>query len=442
MRSLVLSLRTAALTFAVRAAGAAKEIVVAGLYGTGDSLDVFVGASALLVFAVNVTVSTLGLALIPRIAAVRQAKNEDAARKLTSVVLLWLTVVLSLLSIILWVLAPAAIGILCPGFNPLKAQSAVWAFRLLLPALPAAGWSALWGAILTLHGRYSIVALSPMISPVITLCLVAVFGSSHGPTPLVVGTLLGTLAEAGVLGTALRRIGHPITPARSFGGNPDLEQVIRQYAPMAIGAFLSGSSSLVDQIMISSLGPGSISALSYGSKITSMSLSVISTGLAMVLLPTYSDLAARGEWEALRRQHSAICRRLALTSVVAALLLGLFSPIIVRLLFERGAFRPTDTELVSRIQSMYALQLPFYLIGIITSRLLSALSANHILMAIGAVNLAVNIGGNFAFRAWLGAPGIALSSSLVQMISCILLTLIAAGLLRRAAKRAVGDVLH
>jgi putative peptidoglycan lipid II flippase len=46
---------------------------------------------------------------------------------------------------------------------------------------------------------------------------------------------------------------------------------------------------------------------------------------------------------------------------------------IVRWLFERGEFSPADTEIVSRVLSYYAFNLPFYVAFLVLMKLLSSL---------------------------------------------------------------------
>jgi len=104
-----------------------------------------------------------------------------------------------------------------------------------------------------------------------------------------------------------------------------------------------------------------------------------------------------------------------LPATVAAILA---SKAIVRLLFERGAFTAADTSLVTRIQAFYLLQVPFVVIGMLFVRLASSLQRNQILLWGAAITLPLNVVLNFILMRWLGVGGIALSTSLVFLVSC------------------------
>jgi putative peptidoglycan lipid II flippase len=85
---------------------------------------------------------------------------------------------------------------------------------------------------------------------------------------------------------------------------------------------------------------------------------------------------------------------------------------------------------VARVQALFALQIPFYVLGIIGVRLLSATGGNRLLMWISIGNFVTNIVGNYVFMQFWGVAGIALSTSLVYVVSSVV---IYAGVRRRIA---------
>ncbi|MBI3857676.1 MAG: hypothetical protein HY293_18500, partial [Planctomycetes bacterium] len=294
-------------------------------------------------------VSTLGVALIPRIAKLEAERGAETAQMLASKVLVGLTGFLVGLATVLELTAPVLIPLLYPGFDAAKQATTVSAFRILALTIPLSGVAAVWGGLLTLKRRYSIVALAPMMTPLLTLALVLSQGAKSGIIPLALGAFSGSLLETLLLGAAVKRTGYPVLPRWIPHADAEVRPVLKQYAAIAVAALFSSSSLLVDQTMVSSLGPGNLSALSYGSKISGMILSVLSTGLAMVLLPRFSEFAARRNWRELRIHHSTICRQVTMASIAAAIVLAFFSPAIIQFLFERGAFKTSDTLAVSRI---------------------------------------------------------------------------------------------
>jgi putative peptidoglycan lipid II flippase len=98
-----------------------------------------------------------------------------------------------------------------------------------------------------------------------------------------------------------------------------------------------------------------------------------------------------------------------------------FSEPIVRLVFERGHFLASDTRAVARVQALYALQIPFYVLGILGVQLLHAISANRVIMWVGIGGFVTNVVGNYVFMRVWGVVGIAFATSLVYFLSMIVL---------------------
>jgi putative peptidoglycan lipid II flippase len=197
-----------------------------------------------------------------------------------------------------------------------------------------------------------------------------------------------------------------------------MRQVMRQYAPMLAGAFLMSSTVVVDQAMAAALAPGSVSTLSFGSKVVAFLLSIGSVALGTALFPHFSRMVALRDWVGIRAAVRTYGGLIIAASIPLVALLIIVAEPVTGLLFERGAFSPGDTARVARVHIFYAAQIPFYLVGTLLVRLVSSLNVNHILMWGAAISLPLNIVLNYWFMHWLGAPGIALSTTLVYLFSC------------------------
>jgi putative peptidoglycan lipid II flippase len=174
---------------------------------------------------------------------------------------------------------------------------------------------------------------------------------------------------------------------------------------------------LVDQLMAAMLPGGSVSALNYGNRVVALPLGLAATALGTVAVPYFSSMVARGDWAEVRHTLGRYLRLIFAVTVPLTLILILASRPLVRLLFERGAFTAEDSQLVARVQSFYALQIPFYIAGIMVVRVISSMQANQILLWGAAINLSVNVILNYLLMKWLGVAGIALSTSFVYLVS-------------------------
>jgi putative peptidoglycan lipid II flippase len=201
------------------------------------------------------------------------------------------------------------------------------------------------------------------------------------------------------------------------GWDPHMVHVGSQYAPVVLGSLLMSSSAVVDQSMAASLGSGTVSVLDYGNKIVALVLSIVALSLSTVLFPRFSRLIAAGRWDELGRTINGYAKWILLASFPVVVLLAVLAEPMIRLLFERGKFTADTTRAVSLVQACLSLQVPFYIVAMLGTRALSAMDANQIVLRIGALNLLMNIAGNYAFMQWFGVNGIALSTSLMYAIA-------------------------
>jgi putative peptidoglycan lipid II flippase len=173
--------------------------------------------------------------------------------------------------------------------------------------------------------------------------------------------------------------------------------------------------------MAASLPAGSVSALSYGNRVVTFFLGIAAFAIGTAVLPYFSRMVAERDFEAIRSTLRLYSRILWIGSIPLATIVIFAAVPLVRILFERGSFTPDDTMVVASVCQAFALQIPFYLLGILGVRLLSALAKGHVIMAICAVNVVVNYVGNRIFMQMFGVAGVALATSLVYALSCLLI---------------------
>ena len=189
--------------------------------------------------------------------------------------------------------------------------------------------------------------------------------------------------------------------------------------PMVAGAFLMTSTSLIDQSMAAMLGPGSVSTLNYAAKAVTLILGIGSISLGTAVFPHFSRMVAVYDWAGIRYTLKTYTYLILLVTIPLTLILVFFSESLVRFFFERGAFTSADTWRVSQVQALFLLQVPFYFLGILMVRLISSLKINRILMQAAIINLFLKITFNYFLMQRLGAAGIALSTTLVYVVSFI-----------------------
>ncbi len=392
-----------------------KELIVAWRFGTGDILEAFIIAFLIPSLLIKVIGGSFSIALIPTYIQVRENEGPASAQKLLSGVTLWGLGLLGVAVLVMVLGAPYYLPWIALGFDERKLILSLRVTYIVAPAIFFSGLSEIWGAILNAGERFALVALTPIVAPSITVLLL-LFAGSLGIFTLALGVLSGSLLELSLLGLALKLRGFSLRP-RWYRWDQNFRKVARQFSPRLAATTIRTSSTVVDRSMAALLPAGSVAALSYGDRLVSNVISLVSLALGSAVTPYFSKMVAHKDWPGIRHTSRHYLAHVFLVTVPLTVLLALFSRPIVRGLFERGSFTGKDTRLVAIILVLYALQIPFGIASVLVARLLVSLFAAHIVMWAAVINLALNIVLNILFIKVLGVAGIALSTSCALVVT-------------------------
>jgi putative peptidoglycan lipid II flippase len=262
------------------------------------------------------------------------------------------------------------------------------------------------------------ISICPILTPFIIITSIIIFVKNYGIYALAFGAISGSFTEMLFLFLFLfwyKAVPHFAVPTM----NTVLRRLINQATIMMIGSALMGVIFLTDRAMAASLGVGAVSALSYGSRVPTLIESLGATAVATAVLPFFSEMVGKKDWNGCIRQLKNYAYGLLFLSIIVSSPLIYTSTEIVVHIFEHGVFTVDDTKLVSGVQQMYLLAIPPYIVGIIAIRMLSALSMNHFLVKIAILNVFCNIFLNYLLMKYLGVAGIALATVIIYINSAV-----------------------
>ncbi len=413
-----------ALTVVCKIVAAAREVVTAYWFGTGDALDAFVVAITIPTFAVMALGNSAGSALLPTLTQVRERSGREAANRLLRESTFWTVVLLLIASIFLASAATWLLELVSPGFEPWKRGLARELMLILIPVVVLRGVISLHTGVLNSQERFAASGLVPVLTPLVSIVLMFALGGYLGIRALAWGILAGSAAEAIATGWSLRESGYRLLPSVAWP-SPQLRLVFRQYMPLVVAAGLMSSTTIVDNAMASQLGSGSVATLNFGHKLVLLAISIPTLSISRAIFPYFSQLAAQQNWIELRTMMRRSLLWVMLGMIPLTIVLFSFSRPLTAFVLQRGAFSPDATDRVAWVQAMYALQIPFYAASILYVRLISSLGRNHLLTICTVLSIVLNIVLNYVLMQRMGVAGIALSTSIVYAVACVFLALAA-----------------
>jgi putative peptidoglycan lipid II flippase len=414
-----------------RIAGLVREIVAASYFGVTGAMSAFTIAFQVpnLVRALFADAALQG-AFVPVFTELLEKGKKKEAFALASGLLSLLTMVLGSLTIIFWIAAPAIMPIFSPGFSPHLQDLTVELSQLMFPIVLLLALSGVVVGMLNSFEHFSVPALAPIVWNLI------IIASLVGITPLFDGDDRIYAYAIGVLAGTVVQFLLPLPWLRGRGGrigvnfewrNPAVWRVLRLMLPVTLALGLINFSALVSSIFGTLVNVEAPSAIDKAFRIYMLPQGLFSVAIATILFPTLSRFAARGAYDDLRRTMSNGTRQILLLLIPSAAIMAVLAVPITRLVYQRGAFDPEATKLVSDAMWVWALSLPANGASLLFSRTFFSLQKPWLTTGLAVGNLGLNAIVSAALYAPLGIKGVVLGS----VAGTILMALLQAAALRR-----------
>jgi putative peptidoglycan lipid II flippase len=403
----------------------ARQLIFTNQFGLSYQLDVFNAANNIPdLLSALISGGALGVALIPVLSDYMQKSGRAASWELFTRILNLAFIVTAVLAILIALLAPWLIDVvIAPGFPPEQKALSVELMRLDLVAILIFSISGLAMAGLQANQHFILPALAPALYNIGQIFGGLILSPSTGyeiggvTLPhfglsiygLVYGVIIGAVLHLLIQIPGLIRYGfkwRPIVGLRT----PSVKRVLVLMGPRVLTMFFIQIYFIARDNLASGLGEGSITALNLGWFIMQVPETLLGSAIAIALLPSISEIFARGEHEKFKETVNGAVRVLLALTVPAAVLLGVgLRPLLAQAF---PAFDTSQLELVIWITRLYLAGLMGHALLEIGSRSFYAQqNATTPLYAAGLNSVAYIILA-IALTSFMGAGGIALAGSI------------------------------
>ena len=403
-----------------------REIVAAALFGASNEKAAYVIGYYLPFFFQRLLLGgTLSIVFIPTITEYL-TRGERAETERVTAILFNLILLLGAAMVLLGeVLAPLLVRLAAPGF---AAQGliplAVELTRIIFVAMLFLALAVFATGFLQAHQHFTVPALAPLLFNLVIIGGTLWLGPRIGITGLAIAWVGGTAAQFAVQWPAMRRAGFRYRPLLNLR-HPAVGKFVRLAVPAMLGLAVLEVNAYVSRFFASFLPPGpgvnAVAVLDYAYEVMQAPVGIIAVSIATAIFPTLARQAA-GQDSAGLRATTAFGLRMVLVLIlpVLALVLVLADPL-VRLLFQRGEFTSSATAAVAAALRGYTLGLGAVAAYYIITRAFYALQDMATPVKVGGGMILFNAVLAFLLMRPLGATGIALATSIVNVTNAALL---------------------
>jgi putative peptidoglycan lipid II flippase len=353
-----------------RVLGYLREAVLAYRVGAGAATDAYYAAFQIPdLLNYLLAGGALSIAFLPLYARHQARGDAEGAEHLFATVLGGLGAVTVVLTAALWWYAEPLVALQFPRFDPATQVLTVHLTRIVLPAQIFFITGGIINATLLARNRFGAAAAAPLLYNGATIAGGLFLAPRLHIT--VEGFAWGALA-GGILGPFLAPLidarGRVRVRVRLALSDRAFLAYLAVAAPLMFGQTLLTVDEWYGRWFGALLGTGTVAHLGYARRLMLVPVAVVGQSIAAAALPTLSRLWAEGRHADLDRVVLRTLQAGLGLAVFGAAAFYVFSPALVRVFYQHGAFNVADSASVAAILAVLALAIPAWIVQQIAAR--------------------------------------------------------------------------
>jgi len=403
---------------------------IAAWFGVSSETDAFFFAYGLIIFLATIFSPVVESIIVPFIAEAR-AKSEDVG-VFVGKVLGISGVSLCILSIFFMI----AIKFVLPYVTRFTPEGLNLIYIILLESIPLVVllvWTSVLAGSLNAYKIFSIPALSPAFRAFMTLSFIFAFKGLLSIHSIALGYVAGEIFRLGILLFLLKRL-KIIRLKLSLGWEEKFGNFLKTSSYQLIGMAFLSFTPIINKTMASWLGLGNVSLLEYAERLYMIPVTLIGSGLLITLLSHWSERFQIGGTDALKQDVLKTVKVIGIIGAILSLLFIFTRYDLVKLAYDHGGFPREKIGAIASILGFYFLGLTPSFLSQIYVRAFLTRKDTKVLLYMAIFMFLSTIIFNLAFVKVMGVSGIALASSVVNLLAFIILFFIFSTWSRRTSQ--------
>jgi putative peptidoglycan lipid II flippase len=416
--------------------GLIRQMALAAAFGNGIAVEAYAYAYTIPGFLLILLGGINGPFHSAIVSVLAKQKDKSQAAPLVETITTIVGIGLLLVSILIFCFAGNAIDLVAPQLlhsgnlarGELVRQSAIEQLQIMSGLALLAGFIGIGFGTLNAANFYWLPSISPLLSSSVTIIGIGALALYLGRDIMQPEyALLGgkVLAATTLVGAILQWLVQVVTQWKAGMGTikprlnlrqEGVKDVFQIMGPATISSSTLQVNLFIDLSFASSI-VGAASAMQYAGLLVQTPLGVISNAVLYSLLPVFSQLADPQDWPTLKERIRQGLIVVGMTMLpLSAIMVALALPI-VQLVYQRGAFKAADSQLVGSILIASSLGMFFFLARDVLVRVFYALGDGGTPFKISMVNIFFNLLFDYLLYKPFGAAGITLSTVCINIIS-------------------------
>lgn len=402
--------------------GFIREVMIADKFGSGMETDTYFVAMTATVIIVGTLGAALNTTLIPIFSEIGERYGKRGKLKYLNNILNLVLLITGLIVFFGYIFSPLVIKVLAKGFEGEQFELAVSLNRIGLPIAVFLGLTHVLSGLLHSSQIFGPPAISGLPYNFVFLVYLIFFAKAASITTLMVVSVIAASTQFLILLPSVRHMGYKYRPRINFK-DQYLKKAMILIMPVLLGSAVQQINVVVDKTLASDLVNGSISALTYASRINDMVIAVFIMAITTVVFPMLSDAFSREDIGSVKEILGQGINIILLITVPATIGLLLLAKPLVYLFFERNAFDEMATFMTSQALIFYSIGLVGSSLRLMLNKVYYSFQDTVTPMKNGIIAVLLNVVLNLILVRTMWHSGLALATSISATVSTILLFL-------------------
>jgi len=394
------------------------QIVIAAYYGTSGELDAYIIAATIPTTIFFICSTSILIAIITFYNEQANLYGEENTHGLASNIF-WLLIIFGItFYLFIYFFAPEIINIIAPGLSSKRMILSVKLLKVISPTLIFFIAIPYINGLFNLQGIFylpSILALSQNVTIIIITLIFGKFGIESLAFAFLIGTALNFIISILFLSTTTKKIGFLNKKYKKY-----FKRFFKLLVPVLGGVVFIHCIWIMERYFASFEKSGSISALSYAQRITSILAYGISYGIRIITIPVSSSLFESGKIDEIKRINKSFLKFIAFIGVIIAILIIFFARPFIEILFERGNFGPASVKQTALACKLYLGVFISYIFDAIFEKTIAGAKKMRLILLISAVTFIFYIIITSEYIKYFGFIGIPLGASTAFLLKTLL----------------------
>lgn len=395
--------------------GFLKSIIQASYFGANIYTDAFNVANGFVSNILYMLVTAVSVAFIP---LYFQNKQKDLEKRFATITLTLTSIISIALSIILVVLSPFIVRILVPTYSVEHQAITVKYFCVLVVGLVFALTANMYTSLLNAEKIYGYSTIGSVVNSVVLILFIVLFANSMGVWVLVISVPISYLIQWIILSVRGKKYA---SISLKYGIYDEKVKVLLiQTIPILLGQATVEINQMIDRSLLSSVGEGIVTAVSYSAVLYQFVVTLIGSPLQTVFFTELSEAGAQKNYHRIADLLQKCYKVILIVSMPITIVMLFGSSDIVNIVYGHGKFSADAVSNCSIGLQMYS----FCLIPVCIKKALTRAyySQNNTKrpMIFGVLEVLLNIGLSIWWCRYWGIYGVVGATAVASFVFVII----------------------